>query len=101
MSKFEYAEAAARFIRDEIRDYFGRQMGSIQNRDGGLFISVMADGKMMSAYWHPDRTHSATCLHGDKVVQRAVSDPGYWAIAWASCSSFGGNKCKYNDEAEY
>lgn len=97
MSKFLYVEAATKFIKDEIKNYFGKEMGSIQNLDGGLFISVIENGKMMSAYWHPNNKHSATCLHGPKIIQRAVSDPGYWAIAWAKCSIFGGNKCKYND----
>ena len=98
MSKYEIAKEAATFIYGEIKNYFGKEMGTVQHRDGGLFISNISDGKMMSAYWHPDRKHSATCLHGDKIIQRAVSDPGYWAIAYAKCSIFGGNKCKYNDE---
>ena len=101
MSKFEIAQAAIGFIKDEIKNYFGREMGTIQNRDGGLFISAIENGKMMSAYWHPETIHSATCLHVKKIIQRAVSDPGYWSIAYAKCSIFGGNQCKYNDKACY
>jgi len=66
--------------------------------EGFLFLINMSDNKMMFAYWHPNNKHSATCLHVDKIIQRAVSDPGYWAIAYAKCSPFGGNKCKYNDQ---
>ena len=98
MSKYEIAEEAAKFIYNEIQNYYGKEMGSVQYRDGGLFISCISDGKMMSAYWHPDRKHSATCLHGDKIVQKAISDAGYWAIAYAKCNWLGGNKCKYNDQ---
>ena len=37
---------------------------------------------MMAAYWHPTRRHSATCVHDwIREVQKAYSDPGYWAIA--------------------
>ena len=100
MSKYEIAKDAIEFIRNEIKNYYGREMGSIQHRDGGLFISCIADGKMVSAYWHPERKHSATCLHGDKIVQKAISDPGYWAVAYAGCAMFGGNKCMYNDNVK-
>ena len=100
MSKFlPIAVEAAKYIKEELKNYFGREMGTLQHRDGGLFISCIADGKMASAFWHPERKHSATCCHGKKIIQKAVSDPGYWAIAYAGCSIFGGNKCYYNDNA--
>ena len=99
MAKYYIANEAIKFIKEEIKTYFGREMGSIQHRNGGVFVSAIENGKMMSAYWHPEKTHSATCLHHSKVVQRAVSDPGYWAIAYAKCSLFGGNKTMFNDDA--
>ena len=100
MEKYLIAEKAAEFIYGKIKDYFGKEMGTVQHRDGGLFISGIEDGKMMSCFWHPSRKHSATCLHGEKVVQQAISDPGYWAIAYAKCRWYGGNKCMYNDEVK-
>mgnify|MGYP002626723490 CR=1 FL=1 len=76
--------------------HFGRSLGSIQHRDGGLFISCVEGGKMMAAYWHPTKQHSATCIHFKiRVVQRAESEPGYWAIATADAPIFGA-VTKYN-----
>lgn len=89
-------EEAISLGKELLNQHFGRQAGSIQHRDGGLFISAMGNGKMMSAYWHPTQMHSATCIHdGSKVVQRAESEPGYWAVAIAGTPLFGA-QCKYN-----
>ena len=95
MTKYFKSEEAIKFIYNEIKNHFGRELASIQHINEGIFISCMSDGKMMSAYWHPTKKHSATCLYFSIVVQKAVSDPGYWAIATANCFPFG-NKCKYN-----
>ena len=89
-------DAAIKIGEDLISQHFGRNAASIQHRDGGLFISAMGGGKMMSAYWHPSKQHSASCLHDfGKVVQRAESEPGYWAVAIAGTPLFGA-KCKYD-----
>lgn len=97
------AEEAISVIKDVIKGHFGREMGSIHHVDGGVFVSAMGDGKMMSAYWHPTKMHSATCLHDvgavwnrdGKIVQKATSEPGYWAIAYAGTPLFGAQN-KYN-----
>lgn len=75
-------DAAIKIGESIIQKHFGRTRGSIHHVDGGLFISMMEDGKMMAAYWHPTRRHSATCVHDwIREVQKAYSDPGYWAVA--------------------
>jgi len=74
----------------------GSETFSDQDVEGGRFISSMAGGQMMAAYFHPSRRHSATCMHGDKVISRSVKDAGKWAIAKCGKALFGGNKTKYN-----
>jgi len=57
--------------------------------------------KLMAAYWHPTRAHTATCLQkiNDeiRIIKKSRADAGSWAIAW---SSFDGdnsyNRTDYN-----
>ena len=89
-------EKAMELGKELINQHYGRQMGSFQHREGGLFLTAMGDGKMMSAYRHPTKMHSATCIHYKvRIVQRAESEPGYWAVATCNTPLFGA-ECKYN-----
>lgn len=74
----------------------GSQTYSDQDVGGGRFISCMANGQMVAAYFHPTKRHSATCMHGDKIIAKSVKDPGKWAIAKSPTAMLGGNKTKYN-----
>ena len=89
-------EQAMEYGKKIMEEHFGRTLASIQHREGGLFISCMDNGKMMAAYWHPTKQHSGACIHYKvRVVQRAESEPGYWAIAIAKSPLFGA-ETKYN-----
>ena len=74
----------------------GSQTFSDQDVAGGRFISSMANGQMMAAFFHPTKRHSATCMHGDNIKSRSIKNAGKWAIAKSGTSLLGGNKTKYN-----
>ena len=93
------AEVAIEIAKQIIKSIMGREMGSYHFVDGGIFVSCMANGKILAARWHPTKRHRAVCLHGKKVVQRAESDAGYWAVAYAN-KAWWGNKNKYNDDSD-
>lgn len=53
---------------------------------GGIFVSAMTGDTVVSAFYHPSRTHSATAdggwLGGGQA--KSISLPGKWAIAYSS-----------------
>ena len=74
----------------------GSETYSDQDVGGGRFISSMANGQMMAAFFHPSKRHSSTCMHGDNIKSQSIKNAGKWAICKAPKSIFGGNKTKYN-----
>ena len=71
-------------------------MQQVFNIEMGFIYFSNGSGKMMSAYWHPSKQHSASFLHSfGKVVQKVEPEPGYWAVAIARTSLFR-EKCKYD-----
>ena len=70
---------------------FGRGWPIIHYTNGGIFISCMQDGKMMAAYWHPTKKHSATCVHfWSTIAKKDEADPGYWAVTVTNTPFMGG-----------
>ena len=43
----------------------------------------------MSAYWHPTRPHTATCVQKinekeSRILRKSIAEAGHWTIAWSS-----------------
>ena len=74
----------------------GRTAISSKEVDGGRFVSVMGNGKVMAAYYHPTRAHSATAVGGNLApTSKSTASAGKWAVAIAS-RGLGGTKTFYN-----
>jgi hypothetical protein len=61
---------------------------------GGIWVTSVEDGKVLSAYWHPSRWHRAS-VNGKVEVKGDWVEPGKTAISIAS-SAFFGNKSYYD-----
>ena len=77
----------------------GLSRGAFSDRtfqDGSRFISCVDNGKVLAAYNHPDKWHSATADGGiGGSSGKSEKPPGKWAIAIAS-AGIAGRKTNYN-----
>ena len=55
----------------------------------------LQNGKVMSAYYHPNRTHSATTV-GKNGTKKSVENAGQWAVSIQTRAAWG-NKAMYNN----
>ena len=55
-----------------------------QDASGGVFVSGVANGYVISAYNHPSKYHSATASGGFLGCgsEKSVASAGKWAVAW-------------------
>jgi len=84
------AIGAINFIQDGVTDS--------TPREGGRFVSVLADEQVISMYYHPDNYHRATA--SGKTQARSYAEAGKWAVAVAMRSRTGGNKTYYSANPE-
>ena len=69
---------------------FDRTAITSMDVDGGRFVSVMANGRVLAAYNHPTRRHSATAIGGFGAPRSmAVASPGRWAVALVNKGPWG------------
>jgi len=84
-------EEAMKIIIDEIKLHTGKLCGKLVFvNEVGVFATVRENERMMSGYWHPTRSHTATCVLKMKevkelrILKKAKAEAGHWAIAWSS-----------------
>ena len=66
--------------------------------DGGVWICGKADGKCISAYWHPTKPHAAavyTRSYGIVPKRPKIAEPGCWAVAFGNKGTDPGNRPVY------
>ena len=68
---------------------------SQHDKEGGIWITGVEDGKVFSFYYHPTKWHKASVI-GKVQVKGDWVKPGQTAIAIATQKWFGGNKSFYN-----
>ena len=92
-------------LEKEIKNLIGirinRSNSVTQDVGGGVFTSYMQDGRVVAAYFHPDKKHSATAdggLFGGGMV-RSIKGPGEWAIASTS-AGIARAKTYWNNDVE-
>ncbi|CAL6009229.1 Conserved_hypothetical protein [Hexamita inflata] len=70
-----------------------------KDNGNGRFISVQGNGKVIAAYFHKTKWHSATAITGLNHDRKAKSDapPGEWATAYIKHDIFGGDQTFYNE----
>lgn len=77
-------------LLDQIGSAIGKlfDKGNYQRQEiaGGVWISTINNGTVLSAFFHPSRSHSATAnggaFGGGEV--KSISGAGKWAVAWSS-----------------
>ena len=84
-------------LRIRIQNLTGRVFGNLSrmNADGGVFASGYTTDLVVSAYYHPSKTHHASA-HGGTNGQfdRCVAPAGKWAVAWVA-AGIGNRKTYY------
>ena len=92
------AEVAATELVRQVAGFTPSSYNDRRPPQGGRFISVQQNGKVVSAYYHPTRAHSATAVTGFNHDRRARSDapPGKWAVAVIGRDIFGGDQTFYD-----
>ena len=66
--------------------------------DGGVWICGKADGKYISAYWHPTKPHAAAVYSrsfGILPKRLKIAEPGCWAVAFGNTGTDPGNRPVY------
>ena len=79
-----------RAVGDGLDKIFDRTAITTMDVEGGRFVSAMADGKVLAAFNHPTRRHSATAVGGFGAPQtKSVASPGKWAVAYVNKGLWG------------
>eukprot|EP00484_Ammonia_sp_Unknown_P001236 CAMPEP_0197024232 /NCGR_PEP_ID=MMETSP1384-20130603/4834_1 /TAXON_ID=29189 /ORGANISM="Ammonia sp." /LENGTH=112 /DNA_ID=CAMNT_0042452585 /DNA_START=15 /DNA_END=353 /DNA_ORIENTATION=+ len=68
---------------------------SRHDKEGGIWITGVEDGKVFSFYYHPTKWHKASVI-GKVTVKGDWVKPGETAVAIATRKLMGGNKSFYD-----